>query len=190
MAWQPRSPCVRRSARRPQSCGGVRSAYMRARVALMSRGYRGPKEVTMLVFSRAARPSLVLLTAIALGACGGGGGGQATATSSPKATASPTSTATTATNSGTGTVLPLQADQNQLKLDKSTLSAKPGKVTINMENPSALQHNVAIEGHGVDVAGKIVAQGGTSTVAATLKPGTYTFYCAVDSHRQAGMKGT
>src|SRR4051794_6904083 len=154
----------------------------------MSRGYRGRKEVTMSFFSRAARPCLVLLTAIALTACGGGGGGQATPTSSPMATASPASTATTSTNSGT--VLPLQADQSQLKFDKSALSAKPGKVTINMENPSALQHNVAIEGHGVDVAGKIVAQGGTSTVTATLKPGTYTFYCAVDSHRQAGMKGT
>src|SRR3954447_21273659 len=136
----------------------------------MSRGYRGRKEVTMSVFSRAARPCLVLLTAIALTACGGGGGGQATPTSSPTATASTTSTATTSTNSGTGTVLPLQADQSQLKFDKSALSAKPGKVTINMENPSALEHNVAIEGHGVEVAGKIVGQGGTSTVTATLKP--------------------
>jgi plastocyanin len=148
----------------------------------------------MAVFSRAARPSLAVLTAIALTvtACGSGGGGgaQATPTSSPKATASPTSTATKSTKSGTGTVLPLQADKSQLKFDTSALSAKPGKVTIKMENPSALQHNVAIEGHGVDVAGKIVGQGGTSTVTAKLKPGTYTFYCAVDGHRQAGMKGT
>jgi plastocyanin len=144
----------------------------------------------MPVFSRAARPSLAVLTATTLAACGGGGGGQATPTSSPKATASPTSTATTSTNSSTGNVLPLQADKTQLKFDKTALSAKAGKVTIDMRNPSPQQHNVAIEGHGVDVAGKIVGQGGTSAVTASLKPGTYTFYCAVDSHRQAGMKGT
>src|SRR3954447_8100174 len=159
----------------------------------MSWGYRGRKEVTMPVFSRAARPPLAVLIAIALAvtACGeGGGGAHATPTSSPKATASPTSTPVTTTHSGSGAVLPLQADNSQLKFDKSALSAKPGKVTINMQNPSGLEHNVAIEGHGVDVAGKIVGQGGTSTVTASLKAGTYTFYCAVDGHRQAGMKGT
>ena len=59
-----------------------------------------------------------------------------------------------------------------------------------MKNPSALPHDVAIEGNGVDVKGKTVTQGGTSTVSATLKAGTYTFYCSVDSHRQAGMEGT
>ena len=49
---------------------------------------------------------------------------------------------------------------------------------------------MAIEGNGVNVKGKVVGQGGTSTVTTTLKPGTYTFYCSVDGHRQAGMEGT
>jgi uncharacterized cupredoxin-like copper-binding protein len=49
---------------------------------------------------------------------------------------------------------------------------------------------VAIEGNGVDVKGKTVSQGGTSTVTANLKAGTYTFYCSVDHHREAGMEGT
>src|SRR3954468_4687030 len=101
------------------------ASELSARKLLMSRGYRGRKEVTMPVFSRAAPPSLVLLAALALNACGGGG--QATPTSSPKATASPTATATTTTKSGNRTVLPLQADQTQLKFDKGALSAKPGK---------------------------------------------------------------
>ena len=38
--------------------------------------------------------------------------------------------------------------------------------------------------------GAVVGQGGTSTVTAKLKPGTYTFYCSVDGHEAAGMKGT
>ena len=139
----------------------------------------------MHICPRAARPIVAALaaTALAISGCGGGGGEKATPTSSPKAT--PTSSPTE--SAGT---LSLQADPSQLKFDKSALSAKPGKVTIVMKNPSTLPHDVAIEGNGVDVTGKTVTQGGTSTATATLKAGTYTFYCSVDSHRQAGMEGT
>jgi plastocyanin len=34
-----------------------------------------------------------------------------------------------------------------------------------------------------------VTKGGTSTVTATLKKGTYTFLCTVGAHAKAGMKG-
>ena len=139
----------------------------------------------MHICPRAPRPFVVAFTAtaFAISGCGGGGEEKATPTSSPSATrtSSPTESAG---------VLSLQADQSQLKFDKSTLSAKPGKVTIVMQNPSALPHDVAIEGNGVDVTGKTVNQGGTSTATANLKAGTYTFYCSVDNHRQAGMEGT
>lgn len=86
--------------------------------------------------------------------------------------------------------LALQADTSQLKFDKRALSASAGKVTITMNNPSALPHDVAIEGNGINAKGKVVGKGGTSTVTASLKPGSYTFYCSVDAHRQAGMQGT
>jgi len=74
--------------------------------------------------------------------------------------------------------------------DAHPLTAPAGKVTIVMANPSPLQHDVAIQGNGVDVAGAVVSKGGTSTVSADLKPGTYTFLCTVDGHAAAGMKGT
>ena len=32
--------------------------------------------------------------------------------------------------------------------------------------------------------------GGTKTLTMTLAPGTYTYYCSVPGHRQAGMQGT
>jgi plastocyanin len=139
----------------------------------------------MLICPRAARPVIAVFTASAFAISGCGGGGEAKPTPTSPSTATPTNAATE-----TAGALSLQADQSQLKFNKSALSAKPGRVTIVMKNPSALQHDVAIEGNGVDVKGKTVGQGGTSTASAELKAGTYTFYCSVDSHRQAGMEGT
>ena len=90
-----------------------------------------------------------------------------------------------------GTPLQLSADPTgALKFDKTSLTAKAGKVTIDMKNPAPLQHNISLTGGGVNQMGKTVSTGQTSTVTATLKPGTYTFYCSVPGHRQAGMQGT
>jgi plastocyanin len=89
------------------------------------------------------------------------------------------------------TTLNVQADASgALRVDKNRLSAAAGKVTIDMGNPSPLSHVIAIQGNGVDVKGAVVSKGGTSTVSADLKPGTYTFLCTVDGHAAAGMKGT
>ena len=76
-----------------------------------------------------------------------------------------------------------------LKFDKTTLDAKAGTVTINYDNPSTTAHAVAIEGNGVEQSSQTVTASKTS-VTADLKPGTYTFYCPVPGHRQAGMEGT
>jgi plastocyanin len=116
-----------------------------------------------------------------------------TGASAPPAstTESTPSTDTGASSSGGGEELKLSADPSgALKFDKDTLEAKAGKVTITMDNPSSVPHAVAIEGSGVDEDGETVTSGGKSTASADLKPGTYTFYCPVDGHEQAGMKGT
>jgi plastocyanin len=84
----------------------------------------------------------------------------------------------------------LTADKTQLKFSTKKISAKPGKVTLKMTNLSkVIPHNIAIRGKGVDKQGKVVT-GAVSTVSATLKKGSYTFYCSVGGHEAAGMKGT
>jgi plastocyanin len=80
----------------------------------------------------------------------------------------------------------LSAAKTGLKFNVSTLRAKAGKVTLSMSNPSSFPHAVAIKGKG---KGKTVNKGGTSTYTATLKKGTYTFYCPVPGHEAGGMKG-
>ena len=92
---------------------------------------------------------------------------------------------------GGGETLKIAADPGgALKFDKSSLTAKAGKVTIVMDNPSDLPHAVEIEGNGVEVAGDTVMKGGVSKASADLKAGEYEFYCPVDGHKQAGMEGT
>ena len=89
-----------------------------------------------------------------------------------------------------GEELTLSADPGgQLAFDVDRLEAEPGETSLVMDNPSSLQHNVSLEGDGVDEEGPIVGQGGTSTVSADLEPGDYTFYCSVLGHRDGGMEG-
>jgi plastocyanin len=124
---------------------------------------------------------------LALAGCGSGDDKESTA----KSTSTPAATDTPASSSGGGgETIKLAADASALKFDKTTLTAKAGKVTLSMANPSGIPHAVAIEGNGVDVDGKTVNKGGTSTASADLKPGKYEFYCPVDGHKAAGMEGT
>ena len=63
-------------------------------------------------------------------------------------------------------------------------------MTIDFDNPSALEHDVSIEQNGKQIAiSETIAEGETS-VSASLEPGTYTFLCTVPGHAEAGMEGT
>ena len=128
---------------------------------------------------------LTLIAAVAALALAGCGSDNKESTSTPAATA----TEAPASSGGGGETLKLSADASALKFDKTELTAKAGKVTLSMANPSDIPHAVAIEGNGVDVDGKTVQKGGTSTASADLKAGTYEFYCPVDGHKAAGMEG-
>lgn len=87
--------------------------------------------------------------------------------------------------------LQINADPTgQLKFLASSASAKAGKVTLRMDNKSSVPHDIAVKGAGINQIGPVVSNGGTSIVSVNLKPGTYTFYCSVDGHEAAGMKGT
>ncbi|MDQ6916111.1 MAG: plastocyanin/azurin family copper-binding protein [Actinomycetota bacterium] len=77
----------------------------------------------------------------------------------------------------------------QLRYDTKALAAKAGKVTIDFTNRSPIPHNVTIESAGKAAGGTKTTSGGTATATLDLKPGTYTFFCSVDAHRQAGMQG-
>jgi plastocyanin len=68
-------------------------------------------------------------------------------------------------------------------------TANAGQITIESKNPQSTGHDIAITGNGVNAGGKVVSNGGVSTFSTNLQPGTYTFYCTVPGHREAGMQG-
>jgi plastocyanin len=139
----------------------------------------------------------LLVAALTLAACGGGddesssSGSEATATE----TATPTETATADSGGGGGggggggETLSLAAPADgSLKFDKTELTAKAGKVTIDFDNPSSVPHAVEIEGNGVEEETKTVTKDKAS-VTVDLKAGEYEFYCPVGNHRDEGMEG-
>ena len=69
----------------------------------------------------------------------------------------------------------------------SELEATEGKVTIDITNPDAFDHDFVIDEFDVKVA---LPAGETTTVTFEAGPGTYTFYCSIPGHREAGMEGT
>ncbi len=91
---------------------------------------------------------------------------------------------------GAATTLQLAADPSALAFDATELTAKPGKVTIDFDNPSAIPHNVVIEEDGKELAGFEPIAEAKESVSADLEAGTYTFLCTVPGHAEAGMEGT
>ena len=141
--------------------------------------------------------SLILLVgaiAIPVAGCGGddddSGGSSGNSNTSSSGGGGNTNT-TAKSGPGGRQVINIAADPSgALKFNKSSLSANAGKVTIVMANPSDLPHAIEVEGNGIEIKGQTVNKGGTSKASGDLKAGTYEFYCPVDSHKQAGMKGT
>jgi len=127
----------------------------------------------------------VALAAVWAAGCGGSGNnGQASSTPTPK----PTATATAAAaSSGGGSTLTIAADPTgALKFDKTKLTAKAGKITIDFDNPSAVPHAFEVAGKSTST----ITKGKAPPLTVTLKPGSYEFVCPVDGHAAAAMKGT
>jgi plastocyanin len=140
--------------------------------------------------------TLMILTALlcALGiAAAGCGGDDDDDGGSSGGSASTKTTENTGGGGGGGAAqtLKLSADPGgALKFDKSTLTAKAGKATIVLDNPSSLPHAVEVEGNGLEEETDTIGKGETAKVTVELKAGKYEYYCPVDGHKAAGMTGT
>ena len=131
--------------------------------------------------------AVLVLAALGLAACGS----SSDTTSSTSTSTSAASTSTTASG-GSGGTISIEADPSgALAFTKTSISAPAGNDTLDFNNPASLGHDVVIEDSGGnEVARTEVITGSSTSTTADLKAGTYTYFCSVDSHREAGMEGT
>jgi plastocyanin len=80
----------------------------------------------------------------------------------------------------------------QLAYVTGKATATAGAVTIEMPNSSGVTHNIAVQqgASGAVLGASTFIASGSASVTVNLKAGTYTFFCQVPGHRQAGMLGT
>jgi plastocyanin len=90
-----------------------------------------------------------------------------------------------------GGVLTIPADPGGgLFYEFADATAPAGALDVRSPNESSVDHNIAVEGGGVDEIGPVVADGGVSEIQVDVQAGEYTFYCSVPGHREGGMEGT
>ena len=137
---------------------------------------------------------LAAMAAVALVACGGGSSTSSTPTTSAAAPpAGGGGGGGGSSSGGASSSVKLAADPSDIAYDTTSLTAKAGNVTIDFTNPnSGLQHDVCVQDSSGSKLGcsKIVTGGSSTLDLSNLKPGSYTFFCSVDAHEEAGMKGT
>lgn len=72
-----------------------------------------------------------------------------------------------------------------------TQSIPPGPAVLTVTNGGKTVHNLFVEGEGISrAAGDPIPEGATVTNDVIFKPGTYTFYCPIEQHRQKGEEVT
>jgi plastocyanin len=137
--------------------------------------------------------AVLALAAFGFAACGGDDedSGSDTVATTEETTAPEETTAADSGDTGGGSSVDISADAGgALAYDTNEASASAGAVAINFDNPSTTPHDVRIEGPDGDLGGTDVISDSTAEATVDLEAGDYTFYCSVDSHREAGMEGT
>lgn len=75
-----------------------------------------------------------------------------------------------------------------LAFEPETLTATAGTITVELTAEEEVQHTFVVEEAG-DTEVAAAAAGETATGTIDLEAGSYTFYCSVPGHRDAGMEG-
>ena len=75
---------------------------------------------------------------------------------------------------------------HNMAYSSTRLEVQPGEHTITLENADFIPHTFTIDDLGINLA---VPVKGEDQVTVILPPGTYTFYCDIPGHPEAGMVG-
>jgi uncharacterized cupredoxin-like copper-binding protein len=105
----------------------------------------------------------------------------------PETTTEATTTTgtTTTTTTTAATSVPVSETEFKITLPKNTLAA--GSYSFEVKNDGKIEHDLVVQGNGVDEKTPTIAPGKSATLKVDLKPGTYDVYCSIPGHKQAGM---
>lgn len=138
--------------------------------------------------------ALALAVALPLGLAACGGDDEETTSDAATTETEAPAEETGATEEPSGTSsgsLEVGADPGgALAYDTAEATTSSGAVNITFDNPTTTPHDLRIEGPDGEVGGTDVITESSAETSVDLEPGTYTFYCSVDGHRDAGMEGT
>lgn len=65
---------------------------------------------------------------------------------------------------------------------------EPGEHRFDVANEGKIEHDLAVEGAGIEKKTPLIAAGKEAKLEVDLKPGNYKLYCTVPGHEQLGMK--
>jgi plastocyanin len=129
------------------------------------------------------------LAVVGLAACGGSSDDNSTTAAATPPSTTPAGGGGAA--GGASTVDISTPSGSDLAFDQKDATAKSGSVTINFDNKQSLSHDVAVaDSSGQELGKTDLVASGTANTTVDLQPGTYTFYCTVPGHKEAGMEGT
>ena len=101
---------------------------------------------------------------------------------------SSSSTSTSPAGGGGGGGQTVQVSEKEFKITLPSTTLKPGSYTFDLSNDGKIQHDLTINGPGVNNAKTPLINGGRhATLKVKLSAGTYDFYCSVPGHKQLGM---
>lgn len=86
----------------------------------------------------------------------------------------------------------LEISLSEWSLGFATQSVEDGSLTLEVENTGTNPHSLRIEAaDGSNLAEtEILDPGGSATLEVDLGEGSYTLYCYLEGHREAGMEAT
>ena len=87
---------------------------------------------------------------------------------------------------GGGKTVRALEDEFSIKLDGGNDLAE-GKYRFQVVNRGQIDHDLAIEGDGVEEKTALIGPGEEAALEAELKPAEYRFWCTVPGHAESGM---
>ena len=140
----------------------------------------------------AALPMAAAAVALTAAGCSSSGSPAAASSSAAPSSAAPSSAAPSSSApaaAAAGGTTAVTAIETEFHIALSKKSFSPGTYKFTAVDKGHLQHNLVIDGPGVNMAktAGLLSPGQSASVTVTLRKGNYDIFCGVPGHKAEGM---